>query len=304
MSSANNSGSASNSSASRPQKKQRLNTSVNISPRLTNNLAAKYKAAIFFDNDNKNILTVSSGFSCITAVKIPESEPFAAPYYKSYPQMLLTQEPLASYVERFQDNSYYQFLIKSRIRDDTYDELSGIKQVHIDLLNRWIGDTKNKGERVAVFDWDRTISLFEGAIGHANEAYTTQSEFEAVGINDPNPVESTLLYLCGGPERLAMLRGMFNTCRQNGVDIIIFTNNASVLNMPLFREAVYGITPGIKVICSANPTLDPSIKGNKGLVLKTDEQFSELCLSSGGRKKRKTLRKKLKSKQKRKTRTH
>ena len=101
-----------------------------------------------------------------------------------------------------------------------------------------------------------------------------------------------------------MLRSMFNTCRQNGVDIIIFTNNPSVLSMPLFREAVEGITPGIKIICSGDPALDPSIRNNKGLVLKTDEQFSELCLSSGGRKKRKTLRKKLKSKQKRKTRTH
>jgi hypothetical protein len=236
-----------------------------------------YTAAIFFDNEQNNITTVGSICPTITCVKVPESERTSI-YAPAYPTIKYDQSPLKEYIiiNGFETNGYYRFCKGAGQVDDTFDSVSGLKQEHSAILNNWIQSTAAGTKRAAIFDWDRTITLFEGILG-GNQASTLNELFQKYGVSDdPNPVESALLYLCGGPGRLGMLRGMFQNCVNNNVDVIILTNNNSASGVP-FQEIIRGIAPTARVIISGSHALEYDIRGNKGKVLERDPYFITLC---------------------------
>ena len=237
---------------------------------------AQYTDAIFFDNDMNNITSVGDLCRKIVCVKIPETDP--------KPTTPFTLEPLLSYIEPFKDNGYYK-LIRASFPDDTYDYISGIQREHIQQLYGWI--TTTRGKRVAIFDWDRTITVFEGIVG-GGQKMSMATLFTWFKIVDPNPVESTLLYLCGGEERLRMLREMFDECTRNSIDIIILTNNANAEPGTVFTDITKGLVPTATIICAGCKNMPPELLNNKGMVLRNDPRFSRLlCATSGGRKSRK-----------------
>jgi len=236
-----------------------------------------YTAAIFFDNEQNNITSVGSICPTITSIKVPESERKNI-YSPAYPIIKYNQSPLKEYIiiNGFETNGYYRFCLGAGQVDDTFDSVSGLKQEHSAILSNWIQSTDPTTKRVAIFDWDRTITLFEGILG-GNQASTLNELFEKYGVSDdPNPVESALLYLCGGAGRLGMLRGMFQNCVNNNVDVIILTNNNSASGVP-FQEIIRGIAPSARVIVSGSHTLEYDIRGNKGKVLERDPYFITLC---------------------------
>lgn len=244
-----------------------------------------YARAIFFDNEQNNLVTVGSICPTITVVKVPES-PRDGLFAPSYPTIRYDASPLKEYiiVNGFETNGYYRFCIAADQIDDTFDHVSGLKHEHADILNNWIQSTVGPGKRVAIFDWDRTITLFEGILGGGSKL-SFEELFQKYDVtDDPNPVESALLYLCGGAGRLAMLRTMFQNCVTNNVDVIILTNNATASGVP-FQQVIKAIAPTARVIISASNALPSEIRGNKGEVLKRDDQFSTLCTTgmySGG----------------------
>jgi hypothetical protein len=120
-------------------------------------------------------------------------------------------------------------------------------------------------------------------------------------------VEDVLLYLCGGSERLNMLRIILSELVKLGIDVIFLTNNGTCKNDNLygFNELVNGLMPPgmpYTIICSR----DPPFVGHKGKALRDliPDKSSLLCLNMsqrGGYKKQRRTRRKSKGKGKSKS---
>ncbi len=92
-------------------------------------------------------------------------------------------------------------------RSDRFDAVAGIQQRHYDnILKPWIA-SRGIGPHIAVFDWDRTITVIEGIYP----------------VSDI--IEDALNYVCGGTTRVAMLRQMFQELVDKNIHIMILTNN-------------------------------------------------------------------------------
>jgi len=86
----------------------------------------------------------------------------------------------------------------------------GMTISQINELIRWI--LRHRDEQKIVFlDWDRTITCLEGI-----------KSFETAPIS---MLRDYLVYLCGGPQRMAKLLKLFQVMRDYEVDYYILTNN-------------------------------------------------------------------------------
>jgi len=279
-------------------------------------MAKQYEAGIFFDNEIKNISGLGGVCDiCKTnmkCVKINETLP--------RPLLKWNESPFKEYiknVEKYNKNTYLDTLKALNIPDDIYDSKSGIQKKEIDIFKTWLGDTEQFESRVAIFDWDRTITMIEGLyfMGTDIRASSINNIKNALIINYPSSKsvltrlkdivpEDILLYLLGGQQRLEQIRDLLTLCQINNVDILILTNNASA-NSPAFEELLNTLFQGIpyKLIFSADTT--KKIRG-KGNYLKNEKEFEILCSvdddifydaldypSSTGGKKKKTIRRKI-----------
>jgi hypothetical protein len=162
--------------------------------------------------------------------------------------------------------------------------MSGIQIKHIPFIEQWINDTAKQTPRAILFDWDRTITMIEGVHVNKDGMVGLKTEMKTkYGIDLPNiTIEDTLLYLCGGPERLAMLRTIMSECIALGIDIIFLTNNGGCMPEGVngLREIMDGLFPPgahYDVICSRPaPYL-----GDKGKAFREEipERSSLICLS-------------------------
>ena len=210
-----------------------------------------YTSAIFFDNDPNNIANVSALCNRIQCVAVPEGRENLISF---------TKEPLKSYLKTIPGNEYAAYVKEvytsnGKEPQDIYDPISGIKRKEINILNTWL--TSGEGKRAAIFDWDRTITTVEGFLS-LNRPLTDKFK------------EDMLIYLLGGKLRLQTIRQMFQDCRNNGVDIIILTNNGGC-KYDFFDELLLHLIQGpYNKICSNSLT-------GKGLFLARDTLFQNLC---------------------------
>jgi hypothetical protein len=220
------------------------------------------KAAIFFDNNDIQLENVKEACSHITTIKVAESSPECI-------SIKFRDEPLASYIESLGSNLYLQSLLKMEIDQDVYDPLSGITKEHIVKFNLWEAKTRHHGERAVIFDWDRTISKFEG--------------FYPVQFTTYAWLESALEYLCGGKERLSMLRDFIQRIDELTIRIYILTNNTGCKDED-FPKYVYQLFEGVpvEIICGMDYGF------HKGIALKSNMDFKEMCTSLSGGKRKKT----------------
>jgi hypothetical protein len=101
-----------------------------------------------------------------------------------------------------------QELICNGITQDIYDG----------LLIPWITENKDN-DKIAVFDWDRTISIVEGLM--------IPSNFPFNGIDETNFAREMATYVLGRKERMDFLKKMFEMLHNNDVKICILTNNSA-----------------------------------------------------------------------------
>lgn len=234
------------------------------------------QTALFFDNDPKKIVEVNSMCkNIIQSIPVKETEPRPIVKFTDIP--FLTpgspqQAHINSLVKKMKSMGY-----KPPI-DDIYDAVSGIQDEHIKIGETWLAATEGK-RRAAIFDWDRTLTMIEGFL----PIY-------------PESIENMLTYLFGGEERLSKVRDFLTNLDENGVQLIILTNNPSC-NHPtqpsykaLFQTLVDNLIGANKftLICSYH-----TAAGHKGRAIKQDPRFSK-CAASGGR--RKTTKKAKKNK--------
>jgi hypothetical protein len=76
-------------------------------------------------------------------------------------------------------------------------------------LNTWIG--RRNGQKVLLFDWDKTITVVEG--------------MQFSGLTDAVDFEDMIEYVMGGRDRFRRIQQMFQSCKQNGVAFFFITHN-------------------------------------------------------------------------------
>ena len=191
----------------------------------------------------------------------------------------------------------YINLIKSLGRpvllNDPYDPVSGIRASHIDELRTWLDELalEDYSKVAVIFDWDRTITMFEGIIKYSIlQSKMTEQELPEAGQNTIN--ESMITYLLGGMDRLTMIRNMLNMLSEKGVQIFILTNNGSCGVGENYTKYVTLLTdkiPLANILCS----FPPPYRGNKSMYLDSNPHFSLLktpFLTGGKRRYKKTRR--------------
>lgn len=255
----------------------------------------KYTSAIFFDNDHKKIKNIENICPLITRHLVNESEGELRP-------IKFNKEPIKSIIASAGgiENTYYDYLLSSRIDEDYYDPISGINpDIHGPLVKEWMASLEVPEDSIVLFDWDRTITVFEGFYFPPSLNDTDEDE---------EFVEDCLRYIMGGDERLAAFRDLCSEIGFAGVSIGILTNNGNC-NKDFFKALVEQLIPddveNLFIICSRP---EPFF-GHKGFKLQSIDHFSDICNAennnmSGGlrrRRQRRSRKNRRKSRRGRKT---
>jgi hypothetical protein len=234
--------------------------------------------AIFFDNDADRIAEVRSMCNNIELVRVPETAAaeLAGKNVNMYPA-LWPDHNLA-------ENSYYKIHAANGLAHSDFDIKSGMQFPEFIIINDWVARTEGLGfARKAIFDWDRTISMIEGAIipdkpafgppGTLRERMGAYAPFSVAsggpGIAPENYIEDLLIYVCGGINRLNNLRAMFAFLRSRGIMIVVLTNSPACLanKLPYFQEVLNALVgvPGYqpRVVCG------PLFHGHKGHAMRS-----------------------------------
>lgn len=248
-----------------------MNTSDgNRSPNSANIQADKpkrYDAAIYFENDPCQIEQVEAVFSNILqTIRIAESP---------VDQLRTDLSTIAKRFNLTPENNVYlemQSLKAIHLKQkqfENFDSKSGIQLIHIEQLRNWINDTDHLPQRVALFDWDRTITMFE-SIKILEPEF--KSDFKGLHDRTSNrpwtvyDVREHTLRLALSPLRLGLLRQTMSMLFRKNIDIVLITNNQGCVDDKFggyWRALVdqfFGSTP-YKLISSLR------YHGNKGFAL-------------------------------------
>jgi hypothetical protein len=203
--------------------------------------------AVFFDNDAANFRGFEN-FPRVLTVKIPETSHDAP------------NVPFDTFVGPLglEGNTYYQLLTESKFLGDAYDSASGVtREILNDVYDAWV--ESNPSIKYFIFDWDRTLTQFEGIVLRASKFYRDHP----LGGTDDCSYEDMLIYLFGGGARLGKMREWIGFLQGEGIEIIILTNNGSCFDVDAagkesihkgFKAVVDTLAPGCRIICSGNPS--------------------------------------------------
>ena len=224
---------------------------------------------VFFDNAQSHIDEVEKGnFPNLQTVKVEDS----GEHIGEMP--MEGDTPLAALIDSLGKNIYVNTIREMGIESDIYDEKSGVTMHHIlTVFNKLIMlKRKNpKGNYYVMFDWDRTLTKFEGL-------FPESKIFQRIkGVVSPSFQKlyrrDMLRYLFGGrlgsgevgtskikgQFRVDVIRKYIEVLLKNDIGVFILTNNGSCGSSD-FKNTVKAFCPGIAVshiICS-NP-----LKGRK-----------------------------------------
>lgn len=194
---------------------------------------------VFYDDDPTNIVEVSK--LNIKSILI-KNELVSLEYKEKY-----------NYYKNFANNSYYDHFKATGTPTD------GFNKMHGEHLIAWCNKITTP---IVLFDWDRTITLFDGFVLE-NHPFTYSSK----GIR----IKDVMEYICGGYTRLTFLSQVFSDIRKRNGEIFIITNNpASVHNNEEFIKLIRSIDPHFKKKCLLYG------HGNKRTALLTCDYFMKL----------------------------
>jgi hypothetical protein len=250
----------------------------NIGP----SLAKQYKAGLFIDNDAGHIQAMNEACTRgMTTLQVDETHDLKQTPHNSYGAKL--------YAEMIGEDNTYLRASRKLGAGDGIDLVSGILWHHLPLIDKWMEETKTQTPRAILFDWDRTISVVEGVYVdkdgmHGLHTWMVNNGYDMRDLPDIY-VEDALLYLCGGKERLAMLRNIMNACKQFDIDIVFLTNNGGCTPKLIngLRELMDGLMPAGKnydIMCS----MLPPFNGHKDKAFRDGmrERSSLICLAPFG----------------------
>jgi hypothetical protein len=265
-----------------------------------------YEAAIFFDNDTNNFYEPKKGV-CEVCPNDDKMRCIPINETENIQKCKWDEEPLKSYIKQFGNENIYLNALRILYDSDKFDVVSGIQDYEISTLNDWIEETESLGDRrAAIFDWDRTLTMFEGLVlgrGSVRKLLETFIKMTPLKSKKHDSLqdftkeitsEDILLYLLGGEERLAKIREIFQNCYTNQISIYILTNNGLAKDNDSYREILAKLFDGIPY------TLIWSGDGQgKGIHLKKIAKFKKICGivsdTAGGKRKTKKLNRGTKS---------
>lgn len=283
-----------------------------ISPNLTGlfNSLAPFTKGIFLDNDEKHRNSVRNACRAnMTILNVPET-----PYYT--PNVRIDSVQYIQFLESLSPKAKEAAKVMSRMclvtggGVEALDMRSGIQAPQVAQIQAWVDrETQVEGHRlVAVFDFDRTISMMEGGYFLGNSMYEMKKIIaEQVGKREQLEVyvpglttEGYAEYLAGSTVRFQMIRDMFDYLYDHDVKVILLTNNGGCPRARnLFHEVMMVYTRGrpVEVICGVDFGGD---KGKAVLGKATDtgdlKSLRQMCLSQGGGKRRARKRRQTKRK--------
>lgn len=245
---------------------------------------AHIEHAIFFDNQPHHLQEVGAWCKNTQLVTIDQTAPdpplikFDSPEFHEYLQRIDPGHTYADYKVPEGENyrrpskdgvwkNVYIYLMAntSRSQSDPIDIMSGIQESHLPIVDAWLEETRASAARVALFDWDRTLSMVEGM------------RIPIQGLSDSGLkryVRDGLQYICGGDARIKMLRDLFRKLVSAGVMLIVLTNNNACEEpqFKMFTNELFGDIPYF-TICS----LKEPFRGNKGYALALHKEFRPMC---------------------------
>ena len=249
---------------------------------------------IFLDNDAEHIDNWQRHFTNSRTIKINDTTLNTLGDGNTY---------YNGYITNYGPNTYTALLQRNRMQIDTINPSNGITQADITSVLSWVDE--NPANRIAVFDWDRTLSVFEGGA-------MPWGPWNSPSI-DSNP-EDALNYMFGGTERVELIKNMFNTLHTEGVNVFIITNSGNANPSP--KPKGYGllqtnnrptILEVIKLICPhfvdehliySGKDSQPRDRNNRGgytdkaTALEQNTQYKSIPPElKGGRKRKMRMRK-------------
>ena len=241
----------------------------------------RFKSAIFFDNDEAKVEQVRGSCPSIVAHTVPEIG-------YQVPPTPFDREPMISVIAASggQENLYLKFLRYSRQTVEYYDHLSGFSaEVHRPIIEEWVASLEDPTTAIALFDWDRTITKFEGMyLPHTYANVIGRPRF-LTAANEMDFYEDVLRFVMGSDARLAEFRDMCLFLGTNNINVGVLTNNG-LCPSPVFTALVNKLFPpevtNLFILCSKPPP-SSTHKGNK---LRSVPNFNTLCGIMGGRRHR------------------
>lgn len=278
-----------------------------------------YDAGIFFDNEPDNIDIVDEcGYNMMTVLVPMTHNPVVDRLYGE----------LDIYINTLSEEGKATAKVLNMLagvlkeRWERLDYKSGINASHIADLKTWVQEQQSVnpgGKLVALFDWDRTLSMIEGLFAFGTNGLDGIPEFllgytgsylgldkvidEWVNVTPEGYTE----YYCGGPKRVEMLQEMFDFLYANEVDTFVLTNNPICINnRKLLQQMMDVLTKGRPVgyLCS-NKMGGVSKKNAIQQELEYVERFKKICpavatTQGGGRRKKQTRKQKYNTHKKKK----
>jgi hypothetical protein len=189
-------------------------------------MAVKYKniSIRFYDNQPDIIQQFKTMLKKIDTIYIPD---------KPNKEILNTtpQNFTREFLKKYPNNNFAKYLLSFRNNERSIN--IGFSLYNAKDLLKWSFSTIHT--KVAIFDWDGTLSVAEGVILPSNPIDTLK--FHKMGIN----YRDIAIYYCGSEKRFLWLKYMFEILHKNKVEIFILTNNPmAAKNMNIIKLAGLG----------------------------------------------------------------
>lgn len=250
------------------------------------------QAALFFDNDYEYCADFSPWAPIITPFHIggyqrPEGTAFPIKLWAEMADFRSKLGPEGKLV--FDQLRFLSRAFPPEGQGDSYDETAGITSPQAEVISQALerkAQIHGAENVAAIFDFDRTLSLFEGLIGGKHESIPENSGIQGYVnlLNEACPIAADgvpvlttpagiIDYLFGGPRRVAWLHTLFQEIQTRGHPLIILTNNSTALrNAQLFKDFFPGQQDYISVICGS------PYRGHKPSALHANPAFTHLFL--------------------------
>lgn len=190
------------------------------------NVKSYPKPILFFDNDPKNFEEIKNNALPIECIHVEEIPIHAFElHYNSYKLNKWNR-----YVKWLEDNVD----IEKSLESDTSPS-KALNDNHIAYIKKWANNTNEMyKQRYVLFDWDRTLSMWEGFYTFNND----RKPFIKIIANGRNYfklddlfAEDMITYLLDNEtHRLEKIKNLISELLDKNIEVIIVTNNSSLLN--------------------------------------------------------------------------
>lgn len=174
-------------------------------------MAVKYKnvSIRFYDNQPDIIQQFKTMLKNVDTIYIPD---------RPNKEILKHSKPkdfTKEFLKKYPNNNFAKYL--SYFRNNEKSINMGFSLYNAEDLLNWSFSTIQT--KVALFDWDGTISVAEGIVLPGNPIETLK--FHKMGIN----YRDIAVYYCGSEQRFLWLKTMFDFLHKQKVEIYVLTNN-------------------------------------------------------------------------------